>query len=67
MAADLRGPFASLFNDFGEKFEVVDKNGEDPTELMVKHISNEEEGVVTLLDGLKHPYEGKIYFKYINL
>lgn len=24
---------------------------------MVKNISNDEEGVVTLLDGLKHPYE----------
>jgi hypothetical protein len=49
MSADLLGPFARLFNDFGDKFEVVDKNGEDPVEVMVSDISNEEKGVVKLL------------------
>lgn len=28
---------------------------------MIKHISNEEEGLVTLLDGVKHPYEDGDY------
>lgn len=28
---------------------------------MIKHISNEEEGLVTLLDGLKHPYQDGDY------
>lgn len=46
-----------LFNDFGEKFEVVDKNGDDPVECIIQNISNEEEGIVKLLDGVKHPYE----------
>jgi hypothetical protein len=31
MSVDCFGPFARLFNDFGPKFEVIDKNGEDPT------------------------------------
>lgn len=57
MNADLHGPFAKLFNDFGENFEVIDKNGEDPVECMISNITNEENGVVTLLPGLKHPYE----------
>jgi baculoviral IAP repeat-containing protein 6 len=35
MNADLNGPFAKLFNDFGENFEVIDKNGEDPVECMI--------------------------------
>lgn len=57
MSADLYGPFAKLFNDFGEKFEVLDKNGEDPVECMIANISSEESGVVTLLPGVKHSYE----------
>lgn len=57
ISADLLGPFSRLFNDFGDKFEVVDKNGEDPVEVMVASISNEEKGIVKLLPGVKHPYE----------
>jgi len=57
LSADLLGPFARLFNDFGENFEVADKNGEDPVEVMVSSISNDEKGIVKLLDGIKHPYE----------
>jgi hypothetical protein len=37
--------------------EVNDDNGEEPFSGIIKTISNEEEGVVTLLDGLKHPYQ----------
>lgn len=29
ICADQYGPFCRVFNDFGEKFEVLDKNGED--------------------------------------
>lgn len=28
---------------------------------MIKNITNEEEGLVTLLDGLKHPYQDGDY------
>lgn len=57
LSADCMGPYSRLFNDFGPKFEVLDKNGEEPTEVMIKNISTGEKGVVTLLDGAKHPYE----------
>lgn len=33
---------------------------------MIKNISNEEEGIVTLLEGVKHPYEGNIYIIFNN-
>jgi ubiquitin-activating enzyme E1 len=56
ISADCMGPYSRLFNDFGSKFEVLDKNGEEPTEVMIKNISFAENGVVTLLDGAKHPY-----------
>lgn len=36
---------------------MLDKNGEDPVEVMIESITNAEKGVVTLLKGSKHPYE----------
>lgn len=57
IAVDTAGPFARLFNDFGPVFEVLDKNGEEASEVIIKNITNEEEGLVTLLQGAKHPYE----------
>ncbi|KAL4475099.1 hypothetical protein ABPG74_001795 [Tetrahymena malaccensis] len=61
----VQGPFAFLFNDFGDNFEVIDKNGEDPVELVIQNIEQvQTEGKsnrlkVTLLPGFKHPYEDK--------
>ena len=51
------GPWGRVFNDFGDDFEVIDKNGDDPVEVMIHSISNEEKGKVVLLPGVKHPYE----------
>ena len=44
------------FADLGAH-EVNDDNGEESFEGMIKNISNAEEGLVTLLDGVKHPYQ----------
>lgn len=38
-------------------FEVLDKNGEECPELFINCITNEENGVVTLLKGQKHNLE----------
>lgn len=35
IAADCYGPYAQIFNDFGESFEVVDKDGEEPVEVLI--------------------------------
>lgn len=35
------GVFGSIFCDFGEKFTVVDKNGEQLPEVVIEHITNE--------------------------
>lgn len=51
------GPFARLFNDFGDNFVVEDKTGDEPVEVFISKITNEEKGKVSLLEGLKHPYE----------
>lgn len=57
ISADCTGPYARLFVDLGEEFDVLDKNGEETPEMMIKKISNEEKGVVTLLTGAKHNLE----------
>jgi len=45
----LAGVFGRVFNDFGENFEVLDKNGEDLQDVIIRSISNEEQGIVELL------------------
>lgn len=56
---DCYGPYGQIFNDFGDSFEVLDKNGEETVEVLIEDISNEEKGVVSLLKGQTHPFEDK--------
>jgi len=49
IAASVDGVFARCFNDFGEHFEILDKNGEETPELIIKEIANDQTGRVTLL------------------
>jgi len=51
---DVYGPFARIFNDFGQEFVVLDKDGEDLKERWVKSISNQEQGIVEVLDTERH-------------
>ena len=53
--AQTKGVSGIYFADLG-LHEVNDSNGEEPFEGIIKNISNEEEGLVTLMDGVKHPY-----------
>jgi hypothetical protein len=55
IVSSVEGLFARLINDFGEEFEVLDKNGEQGNEVMVKEISNSNPGRVDLLS--KHDFE----------
>eukprot|EP01134_Creolimax_fragrantissima_P004779 CFRG4779T1 len=48
------GLFGNIFADFGENFEVVDVNGEQAKSCILSHISQEEEGVVTCSDEVRH-------------
>ncbi len=57
ICADAYGIFTRVFDDFGQKFEVLDKNGEELQDVMIKSISNEEEGLVELIPGVKHKFE----------
>lgn len=64
---DLKGVFGQLFNDFGD-FEVLDKNGEELQDCMIKSITNDEKATVTLLDNNKHNLEDgdEIMFVSVN-
>ena len=42
MVAKCEGPYGYTFNDFGDNFEVTDKNGEETVECMVENISKAE-------------------------
>ena len=57
ISADVNGVFCRVFNDFGDEFEVIDKNGEEIKEVMIKEITKDKEGLVTLQEGFKHSYE----------
>ena len=39
MAGDVRGLFCSAFVDFGDQFEVLDTDGEEPKEFFVSLIT----------------------------
>lgn len=45
----LAGVYGRVFNDFGENFEVLDKNGEELQTVIIKSITSEEQGVVEVL------------------
>jgi len=50
IAANAFGALAFIFSDFGPEFSVADKTGEPPVQRVITHISNEKEGIVSLLD-----------------
>ena len=57
IAADVYGAFCRIFNDFGDKFEVLDKNGEELVDVNITSISAEEHGKVEILQTQQHKLE----------
>jgi len=57
LSTDLHGVFGRVFNDYGDKFDVLDKNGEELQDVIIKSISNDEHGIVELLPPTKHRFE----------
>jgi ubiquitin-activating enzyme E1 len=50
VAISCYGLAGGLFVDYGEAFQVHDRVGDPPVVRVITHISNEEEGIVTLND-----------------
>lgn len=57
IVAETRGIFGQIFCDFGDSFEVVDPDGEQPLSAMLSAINNDENGTVTTLDEQRHGFE----------
>lgn len=64
IAADTKGLAGQIFCDFGEKFVVVDPNGEQPISNMVASITKDKEAVVTCIDETRHGYETGDYVTF---
>lgn len=64
IVADTRGLFAQVFCDFGEKFTVVDTNGEPCASAMVASITKDTEGLVTCVDDTRHGLEDGDYVTF---
>jgi molybdopterin/thiamine biosynthesis adenylyltransferase len=54
---DVHGVFGRVFNDFGEKFVVLDKNGEELPDCIITSIESGENALVQLLKNSLHGLE----------
>ncbi|KAF8205880.1 hypothetical protein K438DRAFT_1905187 [Mycena galopus ATCC 62051] len=54
VAAETRGLFGSIFNDFGPKFTCVDSTGEDPLTGRIISVDQAADGLVTCVDEVRH-------------
>jgi ubiquitin-activating enzyme E1 len=61
------GVFGKIFVDCGENFEVTDTNGEEPQSSMIATITQENPGVVTVVEDNRHGLETGDYVRFIEV
>lgn len=68
ISTSTHGVFASVFCDFGEKFKVVDTNGERAHEQLIASITQSNPATVTVNDEQRFPLESgqKVVFSEIE-
>uniref|UniRef100_A0A8C7XNC9 E1 ubiquitin-activating enzyme n=1 Tax=Oryzias sinensis TaxID=183150 RepID=A0A8C7XNC9_9TELE len=68
IVADTKGLCGQLFCDFGEKFEVLERDGEMPASLMIERITKENPGRVIWTDDQKHGFSdgSKVVFSDVQ-
>uniref|UniRef100_A0AAX7VEJ0 Ubiquitin-like modifier-activating enzyme 6 n=1 Tax=Astatotilapia calliptera TaxID=8154 RepID=A0AAX7VEJ0_ASTCA len=54
ISCDVYGICARVFCDFGEEFEVFDPTGEEPKEVFIQSITQDNPGMVTCMDNQPH-------------
>jgi len=68
IVAETRGVFGQIFTDFGENFQVIDTNGEQPVTCMIASITKDAEGgVVTCLDETRHGLEDGDHVTFVDV
>ena len=67
IAAEARGVFGSVFNDFGKRFVVLDTNGEQPATCLIAGVTKDKEGMVTCLEESRHNLEDGDYVTFTEI
>ncbi|XP_037530279.1 ubiquitin-like modifier-activating enzyme 6 [Nematolebias whitei] len=57
ISCDAYGICVRVFCDFGEAFEVSDPTGEEPKEIFIQSITQDNPGVVTCMDNQPHGFQ----------
>nr|XP_046239442.1 ubiquitin-like modifier-activating enzyme 1 isoform X2 [Scatophagus argus] len=68
IVADTKGLCGQLFCDFGEEFEVLDRDGETPRSAIIQTVTKENPGVVLCTDDQRHGFSDgcKVSFSEIQ-
>ncbi|XP_071385741.1 ubiquitin-like modifier-activating enzyme 6 [Centroberyx affinis] len=68
IGCDLYGICVRVFCDFGEEFEVSDPTGEEPKEIFIQSITQDNPGVVTCMDNRTHGLQTgqSVLFREVN-
>ncbi|XP_045903034.1 ubiquitin-like modifier-activating enzyme 6 [Micropterus dolomieu] len=68
IGCDAYGICVRVFCDFGEEFEVSDPTGEEPKEIFVQTITQDNPGVVTCMDNQPHGLQTgqSVVFREVN-
>ncbi|XP_074544060.1 ubiquitin-like modifier-activating enzyme 6 [Halichoeres trimaculatus] len=68
IGCDAYGICVRVFCDFGEEFEVSDPTGEEPKEIFIQTVSQDNPGVVTCMDNQPHGLQTgqSVVFREIN-
>ncbi|KAJ7047640.1 hypothetical protein C8F04DRAFT_1059560 [Mycena alexandri] len=67
IAAETRGLFGSVFNDFGPKFTCVDPTGEQALTGLIVSVEKAADGLVTCLDETRHGLEDGDYVTFTEV
>ncbi|XP_029000723.1 ubiquitin-like modifier-activating enzyme 6 [Betta splendens] len=68
IGCDAHGICVRVFCDFGEEFEVSDPTGEEPKDIFIQSITQDNPGVVTCMDNQPHGLQTgqSVVFREIN-
>ncbi|KAK2816994.1 hypothetical protein Q5P01_025185 [Channa striata] len=68
IGCDAYGICVRVFCDFGEEFEVSDPTGEEPKEIFIQSITQDNPGVVTCMDNQHHGLQTgqSVVFREVN-
>ncbi|XP_073325275.1 ubiquitin-like modifier-activating enzyme 1 [Pagrus major] len=67
IVADTKGLCGQLFCDFGEEFEVLDRDGETPASAIIQRITKDDPGVVLCMDDRSHGFSDGVKVSFTEV